>query len=140
MNNEMCRVLEILVGSILLYSGLLHGSAPYYFANAMAAYNILPSATLVVLPFTLPYLMLVVGCCLIFGVCEAIARHVAVVLFGVFFLAQVAAWISGAEISCGCFGHSTKSISLITLAIPAALGIVALGLSVYGSKRQHVAL
>src|SRR6185312_16164199 len=107
----MHRIIEIATGSALLYSGLVHASAPYYFASVIAAYDLLPVASLVVVPFILPYLMLVVGCCLVFGICKTVARKLAASLLIIFFFAQLLLWLSGAEISCGCFGYSTKPIS-----------------------------
>jgi hypothetical protein len=119
----MSRIIEIVIGSTLLYSGSLHASAPYYFAGSVGAYNLLPVKMLLVVPFVLPYFMLVVGCCLVLGICEMGARTISILLLSLFFVVQLYAWLSGTIISCGCFGHSTEPISLATVAIPATLAI-----------------
>ena len=111
--------------------------APYQFAGMIAAYSLIPLPFLTILPFVLPYLMLVVGCCLVFGSHEAVARKVAASLFIAFFLVQLVAWLSGAQISCGCFGYSTTPISPMTIAIPAVLGVAIFVVIANDAKRRH---
>jgi hypothetical protein len=125
----MYRVIEIIIGISLLYSGLTHANAPYYFTGSMAAYGLLPFSLLAFVPFILPYFMIVIGCCLLLRFHEPIALLSAVTLLAIFFAAQLIAWISGSEISCGCFGHSNRPISASSIAFPAFLcvtGIVAM--------------
>lgn len=126
-----------MIGSTL-YSGGLHASAPYYFAVSVGAYNLLPVKMLLVVPFVLPCLMVVVGCCLVLGICEMGARTISILLLSLFFVVQLYAWLSGTIISCGCFGHSTEPISLVTVALPAALAIAMVVVTVFKKDERNV--
>ncbi|MEK6261007.1 MAG: MauE/DoxX family redox-associated membrane protein [Planctomycetota bacterium] len=122
------RSSEIIVASLLLYSGLMHASNPYLFANVIAAYNLLPMALLSLIPFVLPHVMIVFGVCLIWQQFETMARFASAVLFIVFAAAQIWAWTSGGNIGCGCFGYSNEPISPKSIAVPAICAAVCVGL------------
>lgn len=112
------RILELVVACLLLYSGLLHLSNPYLFANAIAAYRLLPLSLLAVVPFVLPQMMLVLAVCLISQRYVTTARLGAAILFATFAVAQATAWLAGNNIGCGCFGYANEPISPTSIAIP----------------------
>lgn len=112
------RMLELVVACLLLYSGLLHLSNPYLFANAIAAYRLLPLSLLAVIPFVLPHGMLVLAVCLIAQRCMTTARLGAAILFTTFAIVQAIAWLAGNNIGCGCFGYANEPISPKSIAIP----------------------
>lgn len=112
------RLPEIGVGCLLLYSGLVHAANPYLFTNIIAAYEVLPLALLSVVPFVLPYLMIVLGVCLIGQQFATAARLTASILFVAFATIQIRAWLIGANIACGCFGYANEAISPKSIAVP----------------------
>ncbi len=114
----MWKILEIVVGCTLLFSGLLHLANPYQFAGAMAAYEIVPLPSLWILAFLLPSTMIALGVSLVSNVCIDAARIGAIVVFAGFAIAQLSAWTTGKQIGCGCFGYSHEPISLFSMSIP----------------------
>jgi hypothetical protein len=122
----MRRVIELIVGAALLYSGLVHAANPILFVGAVSAYDLVPSQMAALTAFLLPHLMIAVGLYLAVGIYKETALKIAAVLFAVFFIAQLWAWLSGKTIDCGCFGYSTQPVGLTTLAIPALLGIASI--------------
>jgi hypothetical protein len=120
------RFLELVVGCVTLYSGLLHISNPYLFATKAASYEIAPTEVMWFLPFVLSSVMVTLGISLIAFPNHAIARLSCIALFSCFAIAQSYSWLSGTEIGCGCFGYSTEAISFKSISIPIACGSICL--------------
>ena len=122
--DQLLRHSEIVVGGLLLYSGVRHAINPYYFITSVAEYKLLPIALLWFVPFALANLMILIGCCFIANQCIETARYLGAVLFLVFAVAQSVSWSLGMQISCGCFGHSIEPISLRSISIPVVCFVV----------------
>lgn len=98
----LCRV--ILAAIFLLYATDKIAD-PLLFARSIAAYQILPTTFLINLTaVTLPWVELLAGLCLLFGVWRKGALLVTMGLLTMFTGMFVVTMIRGLEIDCGCFG------------------------------------
>jgi uncharacterized membrane protein YphA (DoxX/SURF4 family) len=104
-------VLRLLLGGLLLYSGLAKFKLPYEFLAAVNAYAITPPFISVLIAGLLPLLEIVLGVCLIGGVLTEGATILTVVLCAFFTVATSSAWMRGLQINCGCFGGAAEKIS-----------------------------
>ena len=117
-------ICNILLAIPLLASGYHHLSNPYYFANSIAEYGIVPHTWLSWIPVFLAAVMVSMGVCFLFAQSLSVVRCLAVLLFTSFVLVQIFALATGLKHSCGCFGYSTDPISLTTISIPATLLLI----------------
>src|SRR6266404_8649521 len=106
------RIVEITIGGVFIYAGAIKALDPIRFANDIDNYKVLPWAISVRLAFYLPWLEIFCGLALIarrlyFGGLSILAA-----LVFIFVIATVFAKIRGLDISCGCFGHVSKSWNL----------------------------
>ena len=124
--NKILRLAEIGVAGTLLYSGLHHAINPYQFASATAAYNLLPTLFLYILPFVLASLMIVLGVSLISDISLDAARVIAMVVLMSFTAAQCISYAYDMQISCGCFGLTNDPISIQSISVPAVCATVCL--------------
>lgn len=85
-------------GSKVFHSGLDD------FTQAVANYRIIGAPWDAVVAYTVPWIEIVAGLCLIFGIWKRGALLVIAGLVAVFAIAVGHAWRSGLDISCGCFG------------------------------------
>jgi putative oxidoreductase len=123
------RLIDLVVGGIFIYGGLLKMLDPVRFASDIDNYKILPWMIGVALAFYLPWLEIFCGAALILRLLYGGALLILTVLTLVFTLATVAAKVRGLDITCGCFGHASKSWSFTThlaldLLLLAALTII----------------
>src|SRR5437762_2451659 len=99
------RVIEAIVGAVLLIAGLLKATDPAAFAKQIAAYKIVTSAgTIGVLAWILILVECILGAALIVGFMRRIMVPATIALFGVFLSGLAWAWHTGATADCGCFG------------------------------------
>src|SRR6266487_5473577 len=105
------RIVEIIIGGVFIYAGVIKALDPIRFANDIDNYKILPWAISVRFAFYLPWLEILCGVALIahrlyFGGLSILAA-----LVFVFIVATIAAKVRGLDITCGCFGHASKNWS-----------------------------
>jgi uncharacterized membrane protein YphA (DoxX/SURF4 family) len=120
------RILDLVVGGIFVYAGVLKVLDPVQFANDIDNYKTLPWFVSVRLAFYLPWLEILCGLAL---VCRFLYRggvSILTALIVVFIGATIAAKVRGLDITCGCFGHASQHWSFpqhmaVDLAILAAL-------------------
>lgn len=123
---SMRFVLKLLLGGLLLYSGLAKFQSPYEFLTDVNAYALTKPATSVLVAAVLPWLEMVTGVSLIGGLLAQGATIVAVLLFALFTVATSSAWLHGLHIDCGCFGDASEAISGYLVARSAGLLVLAL--------------
>jgi putative oxidoreductase len=128
-SNILWRIVDLVVGGIFVYAGLLKMLDPVRFASDIDNYKILPWTIAVALAFYLPWLEIFCGAALVMRLLYRGALLILTALTLVFTLATVAARVRGLDITCGCFGHASKSWSFTThlaldLLLLAALTII----------------
>src|SRR5262245_17544360 len=105
------RIIEIVVGALFVYAGVLKVMGPGRFANDIENYHIIPWVIGVRLAFYLPWLEVLCGIALITRRLYLGAVWILTALTLVFIGATVAAKWRGIDISCGCFGAATKNLT-----------------------------
>jgi putative oxidoreductase len=125
-SNILWRLVDLVVGGIFIYAGVLKMLDPVQFANDIDNYKTLPWFMSVRLAFYLPWLEIFCGLAVIFRFLYRGGLSILITLILVFIGATIAAKVRGLDITCGCFGHASQHWSFpqhmaIDLAIFAAL-------------------
>jgi hypothetical protein len=137
-SNIVWRVIDLIIGGIFIYAGVIKALDPVQFANDIDNYKTLPWAISVRLAFYLPWLEIFCGLALIARRLYFGGLSILTALVSVFIIATIAAKIRGLDITCGCFGHASKNWSFMThLALDFLLfaGLIALWLPEYSRSR-----
>ena len=108
------RGLDLVVGGIFIYAGVIKALDPVRFANDIDNYKILPWAISVRIAFYLPWLEIFCGLALVLRILYRGGLSILTALIGIFIAATIAAKIRGLDITCGCFGHASKNWSFST--------------------------
>ena len=123
------RIIDLIVGGIFIYAGVLKILDPVQFANDIDNYKTLPWLISVRLAFYLPWLEIFCGLALVSRLLYRGGLSILTALIAVFIGATVGAKARGLDITCGCFGHASEHWSFpqhmaIDLAIFAALAVL----------------
>jgi hypothetical protein len=100
--------LDVIVGGIFVYAGVLKALDPVQFGNDVDNYKMLPWFVNVRLAFYLPWLEIFCGLALIFRFLYRGGLSVLSALVLIFVGATLAAKARGLDITCGCFGHASQ--------------------------------
>ena len=107
-SHVLWRIVDLIVGGIFIYAGVLKMLNPVRFASDIDNYKILPWTIAVAIAFYLPWLEIFCGAALIVRLLNRGALLILTMLIFVFTLATVAAKVRGLDITCGCFGHASQ--------------------------------
>ena len=98
-------ILRLFLAAVFVYAAYTKLRDPWtVFAMSIDAYQILPEWAVLILGRTLPWLELLIGLMLAFGILLRYTAAGATALLGVFFVIMVWAFLKGMAIDCGCFG------------------------------------
>lgn len=103
------RAIDVMVGAVFIYAGVLKVLDPVGFANDIDNYKTVPWVFGVRLAFYLPWLEIFCGVALI---TRRLYLGGLSLLFGltmIFVVASIVAKARGIDITCGCFGHVSKN-------------------------------
>jgi putative oxidoreductase len=103
--------MDLIVGGIFIYAGVMKIFDPVGFANDIDNYKILPWPLTVRLAFYLPWLEILCGVAVILGLLYRGGLLILTMLISIFIIASVIAKARGLDITCGCFGHASKYLS-----------------------------
>lgn len=95
-------IARILIGGILIYASFNKIVDPGGFAKAIANYHLIPFGLENIMAIILPWLELIVGICLIFGIFIDGAAFLVIIMMVVFISAITYAILNGYNIECGC--------------------------------------
>src|SRR5213595_1593527 len=105
------RIVALIIGGIFIYAGVLKAMDPVGFANDIDNYKILPWAISVPFAFYLPWLEILCGWAVILGLLHRGGLLILTALVSIFIAASVISKVRGLDITCGCFGHTSKYLS-----------------------------
>ena len=108
------RIVDLIVGGIFVYAGVVKVLDPVQFANDIDNYKTLPWFVSVWLAVYLPWLEIFCGLALIFRFLYRGGLSILTVLIAVFIGVTIAAKMRGLDITCGCFGHASKNWNFST--------------------------
>jgi len=118
---------RILIGVVFIYTGLIHIADPAGFAQAVAAYRILPPWSVNAFALMLPWVELLAGLAVAMGIGREGGALAVSAMLVAFLIALALSLYRGFDISCGCFSTSPEAqrISWIYLVRDIALLLVA---------------
>ena len=99
-------VIRLGLGCLFLWSSLPKIRQPYDFLSNVYEYELVGAKLGMLTAMVLPWLELLLGICLLGGICAGDALLASTTLAAVFVFAQASALYRGLEISCGCFSTS----------------------------------
>jgi len=102
------RILDLLLGGIFIYAGVIKAFDPVGFANDIDNYKTIPWFLSVRLAFYLPWLEIFCGLALILRFLYRGGLSILTALILIFIAATVGAKARGLDITCGCFGHASQ--------------------------------
>ncbi|MEP6604133.1 MAG: MauE/DoxX family redox-associated membrane protein [Spartobacteria bacterium] len=105
------RIVDLIVGGLFIYAGVLKVLAPVAFARDIDNYKILPWSIGVRLAFYLPWLEIFCGVAVITHRLYRGGLSILAALTAVFITASVIAKTRGLDIKCGCFGHISDNLN-----------------------------
>ncbi|HWD80522.1 MAG TPA: MauE/DoxX family redox-associated membrane protein [Kribbella sp.] len=97
-------VARLVLGAVMLVAGALKVADPETAAQAVRAYELLPSSLVEPVGWGLPFLEIAIGLLLVVGFGVRVSAAAAGVFMIVFIVAVASAWARGLSIDCGCFG------------------------------------
>ncbi len=108
-NKYLLILFRIIVGFVFIYAGILKISDPAGFSDAINNYDLLPLSFVNFFAITLPWIEVVAGLFLLFGISVKENSFIISVMLVVFIFAIVISLGRGLNIECGCFGTSSGS-------------------------------
>ena len=137
--NILWRIVALIVGAVFIYAGVVKAIDPLRFAIDIDNYKMLPWAIGVRLAFYLPWLELLCGLALILRFFYRGGLLILTALTFVFIAASIIAKVRGLDITCGCFGHTSKNWSFtahLGLDFAILITLIALWISSRAQKRE----
>lgn len=122
------RVSRIGVGVIFIITSIWKLQYPFDFLQTIYNYELLGTTACIALAYTIPWLELVIGLCLVANYFEFGSTIIAIGLLFCFAAAQGIALSQGAKIPCGCSAPDSDLLSLSDLVRTISLLVIA-GLS-----------
>ena len=111
--NVSWRIVDLIVGGVFIYAGVIKVLDPVQFANDIDNYKTLPWFVSVRLAFYLPWLEIFCGLAVIFRFLYRGGLSILTGLIFIFIGATVVAKARGLDITCGCFGHASQHWSFL---------------------------
>lgn len=102
-NPYLSLLTRAFLGSFFIVISIDKISDPLAFAQSVGNYKLLPLPAILVIATVLPWLELLSGLAILFGVVQRGSSLLLCLMLGVFTLAVVSALLRGLDISCGCF-------------------------------------
>ena len=116
---------RILLGSIFIYTGLIHLTDVEGFARAVTAYDILPLWTVNIFTIILTWTEILAGLSIVTGVFLRVGSLVTTLLLASFTLAISISLYRGLDISCGCFSTSPEGAKISWMDLVRDLALLA---------------
>lgn len=131
-NKYLLFIIRVIIAFIFIYAGAEKISYPDDFALSISNYRLLPIASLNFFAVILPWIEIVSGILLLFGISVKENSAIILSLLLLFTIAIVISLFRGLSIDCGCFGKGTQ-IGLFKLGENLLMIVGALLLTVFGS-------
>ncbi|HKE37784.1 MAG TPA: MauE/DoxX family redox-associated membrane protein [Candidatus Baltobacteraceae bacterium] len=130
--NAAVFVVRIVVGGLLLATGILKVGHPAELAAAIAGFRLLPAEVVGPMALALPYVEILLGAYLVAGLFTRAAAIVSAIQFGVYAAAIASAVVRNIPANCGCFGPGDAAVAdwphvAFDLVLAAASAFIAYG-------------
>ncbi|MGQ9799758.1 MAG: MauE/DoxX family redox-associated membrane protein [Ignavibacterium sp.] len=132
-NENFLFLIRLVIALVFIYAGAEKISDPKSFSQAIYNYRLFPSEVINIFAITIPWLELISGILLLFGICVRENSAIIGTLLFVFIVLILISMIRGLDINCGCFGKGSpvgwKKIGENLLLLIFCLALVAFGSS-----------
>ena len=132
-NSYLLFIIRIVLGFIFIYAGAEKISDPEAFAISISNYRLLPTESLNFFAITLPWIELVTGILILFGIAVKENSSIIFSMLLVFTIAIVISLFRGLSIDCGCFGKGSQ-IGVLKLGENTLMIIGSFILMIFGSN------
>ncbi len=133
------RLIEVIIGSVMVISAWLHLQNEMVFYAHVARYKLAPPWLLPFVVLTIPWALLFSGMLIITRSGRPVGHFAGAVLFAIFAIAQVHALWAGYDIDCGCLAFLIeKRIGRTTVVTTVALCVACAALALPFHDRQPV--
>jgi len=129
-NKYLVFVFRLIVGGIFIYASIDKITHPEQFARIVYNYKILPHFTINFFAIILPWLELICGLFLVFGIMTRSSALVISILLLLFIIALSVNLFRGVDLSCGCFTTNLANKERISSIIWRDLVLVLLSLEI----------
>ncbi|MBU2636496.1 MAG: DoxX family membrane protein [Bacteroidetes bacterium] len=110
-NKLLTYIARVVVGFVLIIASVPKIAEPSTFAKSIQAYQIVPGFLVNLFALSIPWLELVIGIFLIFGLLLRGSSLLSAVLFSAFSVLIAVSLFRGLSIDCGCFGLDGAPLS-----------------------------
>lgn len=134
-NKYLLLLIRIFLAFIFIYAGVEKISNPSAFSQAIANYKLLPIGLVNIFALGLPWIEVISGILLLFGILVKENSFIISLLLAVFIGAIIISLARGLDITCGCFGTINGSkIGVIKILENLGLFILGFNLVMFGSE------
>ena len=118
------RIWRVFLGLIFLSAGWSKIDSPLALLADIYAYQIpVPDRLAEILSISLPWIEIMLGAALVFGIFPRLTTNGAIGLLGIYTLLTAQAWWRGLPIECGCMDFSGVHPALTILSTPAGAAL-----------------
>mgnify|MGYP003547699657 CR=1 FL=1 len=103
-NKYLLLLIRLVLGFVFIYAGIEKTLEPGAFANSISNYKLIPEILINVIAIALPWIELIAGILLLFGVSVKENAMILSTLLTLFIIMISISLIRGLSIECGCFG------------------------------------
>ena len=132
-NEDFLFLIRLVIAFVFIYAGAEKISDPKSFSQAIYNYRLFPSEVINIFAITIPWIELISGIFLLFGICVRENSAIIGTLLFIFIVLILISMIRGLDINCGCFGKGSpvgwKKIGENLLMLILCLNLVAFGSS-----------
>ncbi|MFZ1281830.1 MAG: MauE/DoxX family redox-associated membrane protein [Ignavibacteriaceae bacterium] len=114
LNKYLLFLIRVSLSIVFIYAGAEKISNPDDFALSISNYRLLPISLLNFFAIILPWIEIVAGILLLFGISVKENSAIILTMLSVFTIAIIISLFRGLNIDCGCFGKGTQ-IGLLKL-------------------------
>lgn len=107
-NQYFLLVARIILAIVFIYAGAEKISDPNGFSQSIYNYRLFPLETINFFAITLPWLELITGILLLFGISVKENSAIIATLLTIFIIAIFISIVRGLNIDCGCFGKGNQ--------------------------------
>ncbi len=109
-NRDLLLGLRFIVGGVFIWAGILKILDPLEFAQGIDNYRAFPRFISFFLALVLPWLEVICGSFLIFGLFRKASAFLVSCFLAGFLLLVTSAILRGLDIDCGCFGSLSRKV------------------------------
>lgn len=134
-NKTLSYIARVVVGFVLIMASIPKVAEPIAFAKSIQAYQIVPTFLVNISAISIPWLELVIGIFLIFGLLLRGSSLLSAALFAAFSILIAVSLFRGLSIDCGCFGLDSAPLSWRRFFED--IGLLILSLLVYYNSKKY---